>query len=145
MRVAVGVGVHQDRAAWSSVAPGSSDLLVIRFQASRQGRVDDCADIGLVNPHAKRDRRDHYLDPACEELLLDSLAVLGIEPGVIRSCGKVTGKFAAKLRRPAFESAYRRWRACAPHRRTVRGRARPVATARPRRPQSQCCRAETRE
>jgi hypothetical protein len=55
--------------------------------------VDHCADIGLVNPHAKRDRRDHYLDPARKELLLDSLAVLGIEPGVICSCRKVTGKF----------------------------------------------------
>jgi hypothetical protein len=55
--------------------------------------VDHCADIWLVNPHTKRDRRDHYLDPASEELLLNSLAVLGIEAGVIRPCREVTGKF----------------------------------------------------
>ena len=37
------------------------------------------ADIRFVNPHAERNRRDHYFDLSSEELLLDSLAVLGIE------------------------------------------------------------------
>src|SRR6266851_5283710 len=51
---------------------------------------------GFVNPHAKRDRRNHYLDFARKELLLDSLAVLRIEPGVIRRRGDVIGEFGCQ-------------------------------------------------
>jgi len=48
--VAIGVGVHQDRAARPTVAPGASDFLVISFHASRQGRVDHRADVGFIDP-----------------------------------------------------------------------------------------------
>src|SRR5450432_976485 len=60
--------------------------------------MDHRADIGFVNAHTKRDRRDHYLDLARKELLLDPLAVLGIEPGVIRRSGKVTGQLGGQGR-----------------------------------------------
>ena len=62
MRVAVGVGVHQDGAARLPVAARAPDLLVIRFQASRQRGVDHGADVGLIDAHAEGDGGDHHLD-----------------------------------------------------------------------------------
>ena len=93
MRVAVGVGVHQDRAAWLPIAPGSPDLLVIRLDASRQGGVNHRADIGLVDPHPERNRRHHHLDLSRKKLLLYPLAMLSFEPGVIRRRGEVNREF----------------------------------------------------
>ena len=97
MRVAIRVGVHQDRAARPTVAPGAPDFLVVRFQAARQGGVNHGADIRLVDPHAERDRRHHHLNAAFQKFLLDSLAMHGIEPGVICSGGKVAASSAARV------------------------------------------------
>ena len=51
-----------------AVAAGAADLLVIGFEAARQGGVDDGADVRLVDAHAEGDGGDHDLDAACEEL-----------------------------------------------------------------------------
>src|SRR5439155_22104642 len=72
--VALGVRVHQYRAAGSPVTPRASDFLVVRFQAARQSRVDHGADVSFVARHAKGNGRHHNLDPTLEELFLDSLA-----------------------------------------------------------------------
>ena len=58
----------------SAVAAGAADLLVVGLQAARQRRVDDGADVRLVDAHAEGDRRDHHLDAARQELLLHALA-----------------------------------------------------------------------
>src|SRR4029077_555109 len=76
--------------------PARADFLVIHFQASRQGSVDDRGNNRFVDPHAKRDRSHHYLDLASEELLLDSLAVLGIETRVIRPRRKMFREFGCQ-------------------------------------------------
>ncbi len=91
--VAISVGVHQDRAAGRTVTPGAPDFLVVRFQAARQGGVDHGADVSLVDPHAKGDRRDHHLDPAFLEFLLNLLAAFSIDPSAICSGGKVGRNF----------------------------------------------------
>ena len=93
MRAAVGVGVHQDGAAGRAIAAGAADLLVIRFQAARQRGVNHGAHVRFVDPHAEGDGGDHHLDAALEEFLLDALAVLGVEPGMVGGAGKVAGKF----------------------------------------------------
>ena len=51
---------------------------------------------GLIDSHAKRNRRDHDFNPAGEEFLLDPLAILRLEPSVIRRRGKVPGKFRSQ-------------------------------------------------
>src|SRR5262245_13024978 len=40
------------------VATGAANLLRVRLKALRQVVVVDVADVGLVNPHPERDRRD---------------------------------------------------------------------------------------
>ena len=79
-----------------AVAAGAADLLVVRFQAARQRGMNHGAHVRLVDPHAEGDGGDHHLDAALEEFLLDALAVLGIEPGVVGGAGKVAGQ----VRRP---------------------------------------------
>ena len=105
---AVRVGVHQDGAAGRAVAAGAADLLVIGFQTSGQGGVNHGAHIGLVDAHAEGDGGDHYLDAALQKLLLDALAVHGIEPGVVGGAGEVRRKFGGHGCRPARASACRR-------------------------------------
>ena len=51
------------------------------------------AHVRLVDAHAEGDGGDHDVDAAVEELLLDALAVLGVEAGVVGGAGKVAGKF----------------------------------------------------
>ena len=68
-------------------SPGS------RPQTPRQGRVDDGTDIGLINSHSKGDRRNHDLDFAAQELLLDPFSMFGIEARVICRCGNETTQF----------------------------------------------------
>ena len=89
---AVRVGVHQDGAAGRTVAAGASDFLVIGLQAAGQGGVNHGSHIGLVDPHAEGDGGDHYLDASLQELLLDALAMYGIEPGVVGGTGEVVRK-----------------------------------------------------
>ena len=107
VRVAIGVGMHEDRPAWFSVAARAPDLLVVRLQAPRQGRVDDGADIGLINSHSKGDRRDHDFDFAAQKFLLDPFSMFGIEARVIRRGGNETTKFLGQGAPPAFALACR--------------------------------------
>ena len=90
--VAVGVGMHQQRAAGLAIAPGPPDFLVVTLNASRQCGVDDGADVGLVNPHAESDRGHDDFQLARQEILLHLLAALGVEPRVIGGSGVVGAK-----------------------------------------------------
>ena len=47
-----------------AVAAGAADLLRVRLEALRQVVVVDVADVGLVDPHPERDRRDDDRRPA---------------------------------------------------------------------------------
>ena len=93
VRVAIGVGMHEDRPAWLSIAARAPDLLVVRLQAPRQGGVDDGTDVGLINSHSEGDRRNHDFDFAPQEFLLDPFSMFGIEARVICRSGNETTKF----------------------------------------------------
>ena len=98
VRVAIRVGVHQNRAARLAVAPGSPNLLVVRLQAARQGGMDHGADIGFVDAHPKGDGRRNHLHLARHKSLPRPLAMLGVQARMIGRGGEAL----AELRRDAL-------------------------------------------
>jgi hypothetical protein len=51
--------IQGDAVGGFSVAAGAADLLPVGLQAARRIGVDDEADVGLIDPHAEGDGRDH--------------------------------------------------------------------------------------
>ena len=107
-RVAVGevlerrhvVGAGEQLAdALLAVASGAADLLRVRLEALRQVVVVDVADVGLVDPHPERDRRDHDPLRRARPPLLHRDALLAC------SCRRGRGAPAGRPRRAARRSA----------------------------------------
>ena len=61
MHLAVGEAVEEYGARGLAVSSGSADLLVVGLDGGGQGIVDDGADVGFVDPHAKSDGGDDDL------------------------------------------------------------------------------------
>ena len=97
MRVAVGIGLHQDGAAGQPIAAGAPDFLVVGLHAAGQRSVNHRADVGLVDAHAEGDGRDHHRDAALQKLLLHVLATLGVETGVISRGGEMLAEAGGEL------------------------------------------------
>lgn len=89
---AVGEAVQQDGAGGQPVASGAADFLVIGLDGAGQCGVDDGADVGLVDAHAKGDGGDDHLKPAVEEGALNGLAYGGVEAGMIGSGGEAAAQ-----------------------------------------------------
>src|SRR3954462_5272822 len=87
VRALVGVGVHQEGSAWRSVAACAADLLVEPFERAGQSRVDDGANIWLVDAHPKCDRRNHHFELPRQERALNPLARLSIKTSMVCSSG----------------------------------------------------------
>ncbi len=83
MHLAVGEGVQQDGAGGFAVASGAADLLVVSLDRARQGDVDDGADVGLVDAHARRRWWRRRPRPCRIESRLNLLANAGFEAGVV--------------------------------------------------------------
>ena len=81
-----------------AVAAGPADLLRVRLEALRQVEVVDVADVGLVDAHAERDRRDDDVAGRCRPPLLRRDAVLGGQAGVVRAGGQPGRRRAARRR-----------------------------------------------
>jgi hypothetical protein len=64
----------------SLVAAGTADLLGVRLEPFRQVQVVDVPDVGLVDPHAERDRRDDDAVPGGRPPLLCRDAILRLIP-----------------------------------------------------------------
>ena len=71
-----------------AVAAGAADLLRVALEALRQVVVVDVADVGLVDPHAERDRRDDDVRGRARPPLLHLDAVLGVHAGVVGARGE---------------------------------------------------------
>ena len=65
-------------------ASGPADLLVVGDRRAGSLVVDDEAEVGLVEAHAERDRRHEGLHLARDQRVLERLALLGREVGVVR-------------------------------------------------------------
>ena len=64
-------------------AAGATDLLVVGDGGGRRTEVHDEPEVGLVESHAERGRRDEGLDPVAEQVRLEGLALGGVGlPGV---------------------------------------------------------------
>ena len=106
--------MHEDRAARRSVAAGAADFLVIRFETSRQSRVDDGSNVRFVDAHSERDCGNHHVDLAGEKLLLNAAAKVGVESGMIgsrrkrnRELGRQTCSLFARRRIDDRRTAFR--------------------------------------
>ncbi len=79
----VTVAVQQHAVGGAAVPASAPRLLVIRLQRARHLEVNHAANVGLVDPHAERVRRDH--DPKLSPCPrgLDSRAPLAAETGVV--------------------------------------------------------------
>ena len=69
------------------VAAGAAGLLVIGFEVFRRVEMRDKADIGLVDSHAERDRRDDDDPFLAHEALLVAGAGLGGQAGMVGQGG----------------------------------------------------------
>ena len=67
-----------------AVAPGASDLLVIRFETARQVRMENEANVRFVDAHAESDGRHHHRVGFGHEAVLVGVAVFFAHSGVIR-------------------------------------------------------------
>ena len=74
---------QQDAVGVLDRAPGPTDLLVVGDGRARPLVVDDEAEIGLVEAHPERDRRDERLHLVGDQGVLERLALLGREVGVV--------------------------------------------------------------
>ena len=79
----VGRAVQGDAVGGLAVAARAADLLPIGLQRAGRVGVDDEADIGLVDPHAEGDGRDHHGPVLGQEPLQPAVAVAGLHAGVI--------------------------------------------------------------
>ena len=66
-----------------AVAPGASDLLVVRLDRSRHVEVGHEADVGLVHAHPERVGRDDDRDLAAQEALLGCTPLRVVHAGVV--------------------------------------------------------------
>ena len=57
---------------------GAADLLVVRDRRARCPEVHDEAEVGLVEPHPERGRRDESLDLVAAQRALEALAIGGV-------------------------------------------------------------------
>ncbi len=69
----------------SAVPPGPASLLVVAFQVLGHVVVNDKADVGFVNAHAKGVGGHHHCGPVVEKILLV------LQPLLIRQAGMVSG------------------------------------------------------
>ena len=80
-----------------AVAPGAPDLLVVGVERLGDLRVDDPADVRLVDAHAEGGRGDHDVEVVVHEPLLDVVAVAAAHAAV------VGGRAQAVLAQPGGE------------------------------------------
>ena len=80
---------QQERVGRAPVAAGATDHLHVALQRLRIVVERDEADVGLVDPHAERRRRDHRLHVPADEGLLRGRALQRLEPGVVVDRGEV--------------------------------------------------------
>ena len=66
-----------------AVAAGAAGLLIISLDRLGQAGMGDEADVGLVDPHAEGDGRDHHHLLGCDERRLVARPDLRLEPGMI--------------------------------------------------------------
>ena len=66
------------------VAPGAAGFLVVALDVLRQVEVGDEAHVGLVDPHAEGDGRDHHQPFFAQEAVLVAPPYRAVEPGVVR-------------------------------------------------------------
>ena len=85
MGAQVDEAVEEHRQRRLPVAAGAADLLVVALDAARQRRVHDRADVGLVDAHAERDRRDDHVEVAGEERALRLVALARQQARVVRA------------------------------------------------------------
>ena len=78
--------------AFLPVPSGAPDLLRVRLEPLRQIVVVDVANVGLVDPHPERDRRDHDPVGRPRPPLLHAHTVVGAHPGVVRA-GRQAGAY----------------------------------------------------
>src|ERR1035438_8303080 len=103
MRSLVSIAVHQVGAAWSAIAAGAANLLVVAFEGGGQSGVDYGANIGLVDSHAKSDGGYHDLKLTGLEGGLHTLARLRIEAGMVgggrnfAACARLPGRRSGDL------------------------------------------------
>ena len=71
-----------------AVAAGAADLLRVALEALRQVVVVDVAHVGLVDPHAERDRGDDDVRVRVRPPLLHLDAVLGVHARVVGARGQ---------------------------------------------------------
>ncbi len=95
--------VEGERIGGQSVAAGAADLLVIALDVVRHVGVADEAHVGLVDPHAERDRRHHDDAVLLQECILVARAVSALHAGVIGQCldAFIAQEFRKLLRQPA--------------------------------------------
>ena len=79
----VRVAVEQQAVRRQAIPPGAPDLLVVALDAFRQVEVDHKADVGLVDPHAKGDRRYHDLGIVANKGFLVPPPLRIFEPGMV--------------------------------------------------------------
>ena len=76
-------GVEGDALALAAVAPGTSRLLVVAFQALGDVVVDDKAHIGLVDAHAEGDGGDNHVHLFHQEFVLILGTQFVVQSGVV--------------------------------------------------------------
>ena len=76
-------GVEGNAVSLEAVASGAPCFLIIALEAFRHIVVDNVADVGFVNPHAKGNRRDNDVTLLLQEGILVVGARLGVEPRVV--------------------------------------------------------------
>ncbi len=76
--------VGEPRRRGQPVAAGTPRLLVVALDRFRQVDMGDEADVGLVDAHSERDRRDDHDAVFAEEALLRAATHTGVEARVVR-------------------------------------------------------------
>ena len=83
MHASIGEGVQQNGARGEAVAAGAANLLVEALDRCGQGEVENGADVGLIDAHAKGDGGDDDGELAAEKAALDTFAGGRVEAGVV--------------------------------------------------------------
>ena len=78
-----------------TIASGPACFLIIGFKCPWHVVMDDVTQIRFIDPHSKSIRSDDRLELAGHELILNMLALLGEQTGVVSSHGKfqILGEF----------------------------------------------------
>ena len=83
--------VQQPRLCGLTVATGAADLLVVGVERDRRVGVEHPAHVGLVDPHAERDRGRDDPRRAVQELRHRPAPRGGAQPGVVQRCPLARG------------------------------------------------------